>query len=91
MAVADAALRLLPGVLKAGSAEEESFETGLLGLLEYPQYTQPAELFGQRVPEVLCSGDHAKIAAWRQAAAVRATARFRPDLLETIDLTSQKR
>ncbi|MBF1257202.1 MAG: tRNA (guanosine(37)-N1)-methyltransferase TrmD, partial [Stomatobaculum longum] len=88
MAVADAALRLLPGVLKTGSAEEESFETGLL---EYPQYTQPAELFGQRVPEVLCSGDHAKIAAWRQAAAVRATARFRLDLLETIDLTSQKR
>ena len=88
MAVADAALRLLPGVLKAGSAEEESFETGLL---EYPQYTQPAELFGQRVPEILCSGDHAKITAWRQAAAVRATARFRPDLLETIDLTSQKR
>ncbi len=88
MAVADAALRLLPGVLKAGSAEEESFETGLL---EYPQYTQPAELFGQCVPEVLCSGDHAKVAEWRQAAAVRATARFRPDLLETIDLTSQKR
>ena len=55
MAVADATLRLLPGVLKEGSAEEESFENGLL---EYPQYTQPAELFGQKVPEVLMSGDH---------------------------------
>ncbi len=88
MAVADATLRLLPGVLKAGSAEEESFETGLL---EYPQYTQPAELFGQKVPEVLLSGDHAKVAAWRQAEAVKATVRFRPDLLEKIDLDPQTR
>ena len=79
MTVADAVLRLLPGCLKEGSAEEESFEQGLL---EYPQYTQPAVWRGEPVPEVLLSGDHGKVAAWRGAEARRVTEAYRPDLLE---------
>ena len=79
MTVADAVLRLLPGCLKEGSAEEESFEQGLL---EYPQYTQPAVWRGEPVPEVLLSGDHGKVAAWRRAEARRVTEAYRPDLLE---------
>src|SRR3546814_2120354 len=64
----DACVRLLPGVMGAPtSGEEESFETGLL---EYPHYTRPTEWEGRTIPEVLRSGDHAKIAAWRHARAV---------------------
>ena len=72
-------LRLLPGLLKEGSAEEESFENGLL---EYPQYTQPAEYEGRRVPEVLLSGNHEKIRRWRLKESLRTTYRNRPDLLK---------
>jgi tRNA (guanine37-N1)-methyltransferase len=78
-AVLDATVRLLPGVMGAAeSAEEESFSRGLL---EYPHYTRPADWRGRRVPEVLLSGDHAAIAAWRQAEALRLTRLRRPDLL----------
>ena len=74
----DAAVRLLPGVLgAAASAEEESFAHDLL---EYPHYTRPADWQGRRVPEVLLSGHHAAIAAWRQAEAERVTHERRPDL-----------
>jgi len=67
LAVVDAVARLLPGVLgDAASTEEESFEEGLL---EYPHYTRPAEYRGLRVPEVLLSGDHEKVRAWRRAQA----------------------
>jgi tRNA (guanine37-N1)-methyltransferase len=78
MALIDACVRLLPGVMGAeGSAAEETFADGLL---EYPQYTRPQVWEGQAIPEVLVSGDHAKVAAWRQAEAERLTALRRPDL-----------
>jgi tRNA (guanine37-N1)-methyltransferase len=79
MVVIDALTRLLPGVLGDDqSAEEESFSHGLL---EYPQYTRPAEFRGQKVPEVLISGNHAQIARWRAEQARQRTRERRPDLL----------
>ena len=85
MVLTDCVSRFIPGVLgSAESAEEESFSDGLL---EYPQYTRPRDLNGRSVPEVLLNGDHAKIAAWRRRESLRATLRFRPDLLETADLS----
>ena len=75
----DAVVRLLPGVMgNEASGTEESFEGGLL---EHPHYTRPQEWEGLAIPEVLTSGNHAKIAAWRRAAAERLTAERRPDLL----------
>ncbi|MBR0551789.1 tRNA (guanosine(37)-N1)-methyltransferase TrmD [Stakelama marina] len=76
----DACIRLVPGVMGAASSGvEESFETGLL---EYPQYTRPQTWEGRTIPEVLRSGDHAKIAAWRNARAAEDTRLRRPDLWE---------
>ncbi len=78
-AVCDACVRLLPGVMGAqASSVEESFEAGLL---EYPHYTRPREWEGRAIPDVLLSGDHAKIKAWREAEALRVTRERRPDLL----------
>jgi tRNA (guanine37-N1)-methyltransferase len=78
MVVLDAAVRLLPGVMGAAeSAEDESFSQLLL---EYPHYTRPAEWQGRRVPDVLLSGHHAAVAAWRRAEAERVTRQRRPDL-----------
>lgn len=78
MAVIDACVRLLPGVMgKAESASEESFSTPLL---EYPQYTRPQLFEGRPIPEILTSGDHAKVAAWRTAEAEALTRARRPDL-----------
>jgi tRNA (guanine37-N1)-methyltransferase len=78
LALLDACVRLLPGVMgKEASAAEESFADGLL---EYPQYTRPPVFEGEPIPEALTSGDHAKIKAWRQAEAERLTAERRPDL-----------
>jgi tRNA (guanine37-N1)-methyltransferase len=75
----DACVRLLPGVMgAAASADEESFSGDLL---EYPHYTRPADWQGRRVPEVLLSGHHAEVAAWRRREAERVTAERRPDLL----------
>ena len=80
MVVLDACVRLLPGVMGAASSgEEESFEQGLL---EYPHYTRPQIWEGRTIPEVLRSGDHAKIAAWRHEKAVEDTRLRRPDLIE---------
>jgi tRNA (guanine37-N1)-methyltransferase len=80
MVILDACVRLLPGVMGAASSgEEESFEQGLL---EYPHYTRPVTWEGRTIPEVLRSGDHAKIAAWRHARAVEDTRLRRPDLIE---------
>ncbi len=77
-ALIDACVRLLPGVMgKEASAAEESFAQGLL---EYPQYTRPQLWEGRAIPEVLTSGDHAKVAAWRRAEAERLTQARRPDL-----------
>ena len=66
MVVADAVARRLPGALSEGSGAEESFSAELEGGLEYPQYTRPAEFRGLQVPDVLVSGDHGRIAAWRR-------------------------
>ena len=89
MVLTDCVSRFIPGVLGSGeSAEEESFSDGLL---EYPQYTRPRELNGRAVPEVLLSGDHAKIKAWRRQESLRATKKFRPDLLEKAELTPKER
>ena len=78
MALIDACVRLLPGVMgKAESSAEESFSESLL---EYPQYTRPQTFEGRPIPEVLLSGDHAKVAAWRRAEAERLTRERRPDL-----------
>lgn len=78
----DAIVRLLPGVLGGGPAATASESFGREGLLEAPQYTHPPEFRGMKVPEVLLSGDHAKIAAWQKRAARQVTAKCRPDLLE---------
>ena len=80
LVVLEAVVRLLPGVLGNGtSTEEESFSAGLL---EYPQYTRPAEFRGWAVPEELRSGDHERIRRWRQAQALARTLERRPDLIE---------
>ena len=79
MVLTDCVARFIPGVLgSAESPEEESFSDGLL---EYPQYTRPREWEGRTVPEVLLSGDHARIREWRRRESLKATLRFRPDLL----------
>jgi tRNA (guanine37-N1)-methyltransferase len=91
MVVADAVTRLLPGVLGGDtSAEDESFTTGML---EYPQYTRPATFRGMDVPDVLRSGDHGRIAAWRREQALVRTAQRRPDLLHGVwdELTEDER
>jgi tRNA (guanine37-N1)-methyltransferase len=78
MALIDACVRLLPGVMgSAESASEESFSDSLL---EYPQYTRPQAFEGRQIPEILTSGDHAKVAAWRRAEAEALTQARRPDL-----------
>jgi tRNA (guanine37-N1)-methyltransferase len=78
LALIDTCVRLLPGVMgKEASATEESFADGLL---EYPQYTRPAVFEGEPVPEVLTSGDHAKVTLWRRSEAERLTKERRPDL-----------
>jgi tRNA (guanine37-N1)-methyltransferase len=80
MIMIDACVRLLPGVMgNLTSSQAESFSDGLL---EYPQYTRPAEFEGRTIPEVLTSGDHGKVAAWRRAEAEKLTKNRRPDLWE---------
>ena len=82
LAVLDACVRLIPGVMgKEVSGHEESFERGLL---EYPHYTRPREWEGRAIPDVLLSGDHAKIAAWRRSEAERITRERRPDLTQPL-------
>ena len=83
MVIIDAVARLLPGVLgDEDSAKDESFSRGLL---EYPQYTKPVVFRGLKVPDILLSGDHARIAQWRNMQAVERTKQWRPDLLEGQD------
>ncbi|CAJ1177896.1 tRNA (guanine-N(1)-)-methyltransferase [Companilactobacillus crustorum] len=89
MSMIDATLRFVPGVLgNSFSAEEESFSNGLL---EYPQYSRPADFCGKKVPEVLTSGDHEKIRLWRLTQALKKTLERRPDLLEGADLTDEEK
>ncbi len=83
LAILDACVRLIPGVMgKIESGDSESFEAGLL---EYPQYTRPREFEGHAIPEILLSGDHAKIAAWRRQTSLRLTRERRPDLIGSDD------
>jgi tRNA (guanine37-N1)-methyltransferase len=85
----DAVTRLIPGVLGGEtSLDEESFEDGLL---EYPQYTRPAEFRGFAVPDVLLSGNHAEIDKWRRRQRLLRTQERRPDLLADADLTNEER
>lgn len=87
LCIMEACVRLLPGALgNDASSDDESFSDGLL---EYPHYTKPAEFRGRSVPEVLRSGDHARVARWRRAAALRRTAERRPDLYAAYQLTSE--
>lgn len=89
MVIADAVARLIPGVLgDEASPEAESFSSGLL---EYPQYTRPADYRGYKVPEVLLSGNHAEIEKWRREMALKRTLERRPDLLESAPLTQEDR
>ncbi|MBQ9059040.1 MAG: tRNA (guanosine(37)-N1)-methyltransferase TrmD [Atopobiaceae bacterium] len=89
LVIADAVVRLIPGVLgDEKSAVDESFSDGLL---EYAQYTRPADYHGKQVPDVLLSGNHAAVDAWRRKSSLERTARFRPDLLEQAELSEQER
>jgi len=89
LAVIDCVTRLLPGAL--GSAESAVVESFSAGLLEYPQYTRPAEFRGMAVPPVLLSGNHDAVARWRRQEALRRTHARRPDLLATAPLTEADR
>ena len=85
MLVVDAVARHVPGVVgKEGSVRRESFAEGML---DYPQYTRPREFRGMEVPEVLFSGDHARIEAWRRRKALEKTRRMRPDLFARLELS----
>jgi len=87
LAVIEATARLLPGVL--GNDESASEESHADGLLEYPQYTRPEEFRGDKVPQVLRSGNHAAIARWRRKESLRRTMERRPELLEKAELTME--
>lgn len=90
MVVTDAVVRLLPGALgNEESPEEESFSP--TGLLEFSQYTRPAEYRGMKVPEVLLSGNHKKVDEWRRANAIAKTLALRPDLIGNAQLTEEER
>jgi tRNA (guanine37-N1)-methyltransferase len=89
LAVVEASVRLLPGALgDEASAGDDSFEEGLL---DWPHYTRPAEWRGARVPEVLLSGDHARISAWRRRESLRTTRERRPELFAAASLTREDR
>lgn len=87
MLLADAVCRMLPGVLSDELCFEE--ESHFSGLLEYPQYTRPAEWHGRTVPEVLLSGDHARVDKWRRKQSLEITRERRPELFEKAELTKQ--
>ena len=89
MAVIDAVVRLLPGVL--GDDESAAQDSFVEGLLDCPHYTRPEEIDGRRTPEVLLSGDHAEIARWRMKQALGRTYERRPDLIEELELTDEQR
>jgi tRNA (guanine37-N1)-methyltransferase len=89
MAVIEAVARLLPGVL--GNPESTSEESHSQGRLEYPQYTRPASFRGEAIPDVLTSGHHAQVAAWRRRESLRRTRARRPDLLEEFPPTDEER
>ena len=87
MIIADSVIRLLDGVIRHESIEEESYENGLL---EYPQYTRPAVFNGEKVPDVLLSGNHEAVRRWRLQESLRTTLKYRPDLLENRILSPEE-
>ncbi len=89
MLVIDAIARLIPGVL--GHEESASCDSHHSGLLDHPHYTRPVEVDGMSVPEVLLSGNHKKIAEWREQQALIATLQHRPDMIEKLELTQKQR
>ena len=89
LAVIEATARLLPGVL--GNEQSAADESHAEGLLEYPQYTRPEEFRGEKVPDILRSGNHGAIARWRRKESLRRTLERRPDLLETAELSEEDR
>jgi tRNA (guanine37-N1)-methyltransferase len=89
MILIDAVARLIPGVL--GDPDGAADDSHASGLLEYPHYTRPPEFRGWRVPEILLTGDHAKIAKWRREQSLLRTLERRPDLLETAELSEKER
>ena len=89
MAVIDAVVRLRPGVL--GDDESAAQDSFMEGLLDYPHYTRPEEIAGQKVPEILLSGDHGKIAEWRLKQALGRSFSRRPDLVERLEMNEQQR
>lgn len=88
MVIMDSVIRLLKGSITEGSTDEESYENGLL---EYPQYTQPAEYEGKKVPEILLSGNHAKIKEWRLEQSILLTKIERPDLFAKHEFTPEEK
>ena len=86
MAVADSVIRLLDGAITADSLKDESFNTPLL---EYPQYTEPYDFNGEKVPDILYSGNHAAIDKWRRKQSLKLTREYRPDLFKEIELSKQ--
>ena len=88
MVIMDSVIRLLKGAITEGSTDEESHENGLL---EYPQYTHPADYNGETVPEILLSGNHAKIREWRILQSLRLTKEKRPDLYEKHEFTEEEK
>ena len=89
MVVVDAVVRQIPGAL--GSPLSTADDSFAQGLLEYPQYTRPADFRGMKVPEVLLSGNHGEIARWRSRQSLLRTAQRRPDLLARADLTEEEK
>lgn len=86
--ITDSVVRLLEGTIRQESTREESFETSRL---EYPQYTRPVDFEGRKVPEVLLSGNHARIREWRILMSLRRTMKYRPDLIRAHPLTEEER
>ena len=86
MVISDSIIRLLDGAIAEESVEEESFENGLL---EYPQYTEPYDFNGDKIPDILYSGNHQAIKKWRQKKSLYLTKELRPDLFEKYKLTKQ--
>ena len=86
--IVDSISRLLKGTIREGATEDESHENGLL---EYPQYTKPVDWNGEKVPEILLSGNHGAIDEWRETQALLDTKRLRPDLFEKHILTERER
>ena len=86
MAISDSIIRLIDGAITHESTEEESFENGLL---EYPQYTEPYDFNGDKIPDILYSGNHQAIAKWRQKESLKLTREYRKDLFDKYELTKQ--